>query len=71
MGGVGADVQAIGALLALAMSNGWLMTAIFVHAPASVGHADRQAAGALLTLWLNVGLMCGSFGSNLVVRWSL
>lgn len=65
---VGADVAPIVTLLLLAITNGWLTTAIFVHAPAMAAPEDRPAAGALLTLWLNVGLVAGSLGSAVVAQ---
>ena len=63
-----ADVLPMATLLLVAASNGWLVTAIFVRAPAALPPAERQAAGALLTLWLNAGLVAGSLGSVLVAQ---
>lgn len=43
-----------------ALSNGWLCTVVFVRAPAAVEPLDRPAAGSLLVLFLNAGLIVGS-----------
>lgn len=57
------DALPIFAMLIFAVSNGWLTTAIFVRAPESVSPADRPATGALMVLFLNVGLTLGSIAS--------
>lgn len=57
------DALPIAAMLIFAVSNGWLTTAIFVCAPDSVSPADRPATGALMVLFLNVGLTLGSIAS--------
>ena len=54
------DFGVIVTMLAFALSNGWLTSAVFMHAPSAVAPAERTQAAALMAACLNVGLTVGS-----------
>ena len=47
-------------MLIFAVSNGWLTTCAFMHAPSDVAPTERKRAGTLMVMFLNAGLTCGS-----------
>jgi len=56
----GGDALALCATAALGLSNGYLTSLSFMYAPAHVRPEQRETAGFLLSLCLNVGLAVGS-----------
>jgi len=68
-------------VLSLGMSNGYICTVLFMHAPTMVaahsvllvdsdqekeeGQKDKELSGAMMGLFLNAGLVCGSLSSFL------
>ena len=54
------DAFPVGLMLVFAITNGWLTSSAFVHAPSEVPEAYSSQAAALMVLFLNLGLLLGS-----------
>ena len=57
---VDSDAFPLVVMLIFAVSNGWLTTCAFMHAPSDVAPTERKRAGTLMVMFLNAGLTCGS-----------
>jgi len=54
------DVGTIVTMIVFAISNGWLTSAVFIHAPSAVAPAERKEAASMMAACLNLGLTVGS-----------
>ena len=54
------DVAALVIMVVFALTNGWLASLAMMQGPQVVREKDREAAGVLLSFWLQAGILVGS-----------
>ena len=54
------DVAALVIMIVFALTNGWLASLAMMQGPQVVREKDREAAGVLLSFWLQAGILVGS-----------
>lgn len=54
------DAVALAVMAAFALTNGWLASLAMMQGPQRAREKDREAAGVLLSFWLQLGILLGS-----------